>query len=253
IDINSIEILEQLGKGQYGIVNRGMYLGKIEVAIKTMTIGALEDDFIEEAFTMTNLQHDNLVKLYGVCTKTSPIRIVTEYLKNGSLLLYLQKHKQRFIFNVDSLVEMCIEVARGMTYLEQNKIIHRDLAARNCLVDEKGLVKVGDFGLARYVLDNEYISSKGTKFPVRWASPEIIMHSMFSSKSDVWAYGVLVWEIFTCGQLPYGPRKNVDIANEISKGSLNLERPPLSCEVTYNIMKSCWKMVSGRWGEDGKI
>ena len=88
---------------------------------------------------------------------------------------------------------MCVQVCSGMAYLESHNYIHRDLAARNCLVGKSGIVKVADFGLTRYVIDDEYTSSGGTKFPIRWAPPEVLWYTRFSSKSDVWAYGILVW------------------------------------------------------------
>ena len=137
------------------------------------------------------LQNPNLVQLYGVCSKHRPIYIVTEYMKHGSLLNYLRRHEQSLIGNAGLLLDMCIQVCKGMVYLERHNYIHRDLAARNCLVGSENVVKVADFGLARYVLDDQYTSSGGTKFPIKWAPPEVLNYTRFSSKSDVWAYGKL--------------------------------------------------------------
>lgn len=182
--------MEELGSGQFGVVRRGKWRGSIDTAVKMMKEGTMsEDDFIEEAKVMTKLQHPNLVQLYGVCSKHRPIYIVTEYMKHGSLLNYLRRHENTLIGNMGLLLDMCIQVSKGMAYLERHNYIHRDLAARNCLVGSENVVKVADFGLARYVLDDQYTSSGGTKFPIKWAPPEVLNYTRFSSKSDVWAYG----------------------------------------------------------------
>ncbi|XP_026530501.1 tyrosine-protein kinase BTK [Notechis scutatus] len=112
-------------------------------------------------------------------------------------------------------------------------------AARNCLVNEQGVVKVSDFGLSRYVLDDDYISSVGTKFPVRWSPPEVLLYSKFSSKSDVWAFGVLMWEVHTLGKMPYERFTNSETTDHVLKG-LRLYRPQLASDRVYAIMYSCW-------------
>jgi len=180
-----------------------------------------------------------LVQLYGVCTKHRPIFIVTEYLKHGSLLSFLRKHETTLTGNYGMLLDTCIQVCKGMAYLERHNYIHRDLAARNCLVGTENTVKVADFGLARYVLDDEYTSSGGAKFPIKWAPPEVLHYTRFSSKSDVWAYGVLMWEVFTCGKMPYGRLKNAEVVERVQRGII-LERPPRCPEKIYAVMQMCW-------------
>lgn len=199
-----------------------------------------EDEFIDEAKVMMNLSHENLVQLYGVCTKERPIFIITEYMSNGCLLNYLHDSRRRF--PASELLEMCKDICAAMAYLESKQFLHRDLAARNCLVNENGIVKVADFGLSRYVLDDEYTSSLGTKFPVRWSPPEVLMYSKFSSKSDVWSFGVLMWEIFTLGRMPYERFNNFEVTDHIAKG-LRLYRPQMATEKIYAIMYSCWHEI----------
>ncbi|XP_053994757.1 tyrosine-protein kinase Btk29A isoform X4 [Hylaeus volcanicus] len=240
IDPAELHLLEELGSGQFGVVRRGKWRGSIDVAVKMMKGGTMsEDDFIEEAKVMTKLQHQNLVQLYGVCSKDRPIYIVTEYMRHGSLLNYLRRHEATLGANVGLLLDMCIQVCKGMAYLERHNYIHRDLAARNCLVGSENVVKVADFGLARYVLDDQYTSSGGTKFPIKWAPPEVLNYTRFSSKSDVWAYGVLMWEVFTCGKMPYGRLKNTEVVERVQRGII-LERPKACFKEVYEVMRKCW-------------
>ncbi|XP_042312783.1 cytoplasmic tyrosine-protein kinase BMX-like isoform X4 [Sceloporus undulatus] len=186
-----IMLQREIGSGQFGVVQVGKWKGKYDVAVKMIKEGSMsEDEFIEEAETMMKLNHPKLVKLYGVCTKTYPIYIVAEYMANGCLLSYLKNHRKEL--HPFQLVEMCYHVCEAMAFLESHQFIHRDLAARNCLVDSDLTVKVSDFGMTRYVLDDQYVSSLGTKFPVKWSAPEVFHYTKFSSKSDVWAF-VLVW------------------------------------------------------------
>ncbi|XP_078116383.1 tyrosine-protein kinase BTK [Sander vitreus] len=239
IDPHCLTFIKELGNGQFGVVKYGKWQGQHDVAIKMIKEGSMsEDDFIEEAKIMMKLRHENLVQLYGVCTKQRPIYIVTEFLSNGCLLTYLREGLKQHPTTVH-LLEMCKDVSEGMAYLESQQYIHRDLAARNCLVDGNGTVKVTDFGLSRYVLDDEYTSSAGSKFPVRWSPPEVLLYCKFSSKSDIWAYGVLLWEVYTLGRLPYERLNNTEIVDQVSRG-LRLYRPQLANEKVYSIMSRCW-------------
>ncbi|CAH1115615.1 unnamed protein product [Psylliodes chrysocephalus] len=240
IDHNELMLLDELGSGQFGVVRRGKWRGSIDVAVKMMKEGTMsEDDFIDEAKVMTKLQHTNLVQLYGVCSKNRPIFIVTEYMKYGSLFNHLRRHEQSLSSNQGLLLDMCIQVCKGMAYLERHNYIHRDLAARNCLVGTENIVKVADFGLARYVLDDQYTSSGGSKFPIKWAPPEVLNYTRFSSKSDIWAYGVLMWEVFTCGKMPYGRLKNSEVVERVQKGMI-LEKPKACYKEVYDVMRKCW-------------
>jgi len=240
IDPTELTLLEELGSGQFGVVKRGKWKGTIDVAVKMMKENTMsEDDFIEEAKVMTKLQHTNLVQLYGVCSKNRPIFIITEYMKHGSLLQYLRKHKPILLSDMGSLLDMAIQVARGMAYLERHNYIHRDLAARNCLVGSENIVKVADFGLARYVIDDQYTSNGGAKFPIKWSPPEVLNYTRFSSKSDVWAFGVLCWEVFTCGEMPYGRSKNPEVVERVQKGQV-LSRPQNCPHPIYDVMRVCW-------------
>ncbi|KAM9170248.1 cytoplasmic tyrosine-protein kinase BMX [Pangshura tecta] len=233
-----IVLLKELGSGQFGVVQLGKWKGKYDVAIKMIKEGSMsEDEFIEEAHTMMKLNHPKLVKLYGVCTETYPIYIVAEYMANGCLLNYLRSHGKEL--QPSQMLEICYDICEAMTFLESQQFIHRDLAARNCLVDSDLTVKVSDFGMARYVLDDLYISSLGTKFPVKWSAPEVFHYTKFSSKSDVWAFGILMWEVFTLGKQPYELYDNIQVIEKVSEG-YRLYRPQLASETVYQLMYSCW-------------
>ncbi|XP_023331198.1 tyrosine-protein kinase Btk29A [Eurytemora carolleeae] len=243
IDPTELTLGEELGSGQFGVVRRGKWKGTIDVAVKMMKEGTMsEDDFIEEAKVMTKMQHQNLVQLYGVCSKNRPIFIVTEYMKHGSLLSFLRKLKPSLYTDPCTLLDFALQVSRGMAYLERHNYIHRDLAARNCLVGAENVVKVADFGLARYVIDDQYTSNGGAKFPIKWSPPEVLNFTRFSSKSDVWAYGVLCWEVFTCGEMPYGRAKNPEVVERVQRGQI-LSQPAACPNQVYEVMRLCWAAI----------
>ncbi|XP_039607334.1 tyrosine-protein kinase TXK isoform X2 [Polypterus senegalus] len=230
--------MKEIGSGQFGVVYLGKWRALCKVAVKTINEGSMsEEDFIEEAKVMTKLSHPKLVQLYGVCMKQRPICIITEFLENGCLLDFLRQKMGHL--TKECLLAMCQDTCEGMEYLENNGFIHRDLAARNCLVSEKHVVKVCDFGMTRFVLDNEYISSTGSKFPVKWSPPEVFHYSKYSSKSDVWSYGVLMWEIFTEGRTPFENKSNPEVVDEITQGH-RLYKPYLASRDVYQVMYSCW-------------
>ena len=173
----------------------GKWKEKIDVAIKMIKEGAMnEEDFIEEAKVMKNFEHENLVKLYGVCTRQGPVFIIQELMSQGCLLQFIRNRKE-LAEKTEVILDMVLQICAAMTYLEASGFKHRDLSARNCLVGDRNVVKVADFGLARFVVDDEYMASEGTKFPIKWAAPEVITPAKFSSKSDVWSFGILLWEL----------------------------------------------------------
>ncbi|KAH0616211.1 hypothetical protein JD844_027167, partial [Phrynosoma platyrhinos] len=224
-EINPAELtfMRELGCGLFGVVRLGKWRAQYKVAIKAIREGAMyEEDFIEEAKVMMKLTHPKLVQLYGVCTQQRPIYIVTEFMEHGCLLNYLRQRRGHF--SKDNLLTMCQD------------------AARNCLVNESGVVKVSDFGMTRYVLDDQYTSSSGAKFPVKWCPPEVFNYSRFSSKSDVWSFGVLMWEVFTEGKMPFETNTNYEVVTMIGQG-YRLFRPKLASTSVYDVMMICWHEV----------
>ncbi|XP_041654015.1 tyrosine-protein kinase ITK/TSK [Cheilinus undulatus] len=227
----------ELGSGQFGLVLEGRWR-EMKVAVKMVREeGMSDEDFKEEARIMTKLSHCKLVQLYGVCTRWSPMCLVFEFMEKGCLSDYLRAKKGRL--SQESMLQMCLDVSEGMAYLESSNFIHRDLAARNCLVSKNNEVKVSDFGMTRFVLDDQYTSSQCSKFPVKWSAPEVIKYCKFSSKSDVWSFGVLMWEVFTEGRLPYENRTNSEVVASLNSG-LRLLKPRLAPDPVHQLMEWCW-------------
>ncbi|KAI1897431.1 hypothetical protein AGOR_G00083220 [Albula goreensis] len=243
IDRSSIKLLKKLGAGQFGEVYEGLWNNTTSVAVKTLKPGTMDpQDFLREAQIMKRLRHPKLIQLYAVCTVEEPIYIITELMKNGSLLEYLQKDKGAKLRMTDQ-IEMAAQVAAGMAYLELQNYIHRDLAARNVLVGENNICKVADFGLARvFMMENEnvYEAKEGTKFPVKWTAPEAIHGHKFTIKSDIWSFGILLYEIMTFGQMPYPTLTNYQVVQKLSTG-YRMSCPTNCPNVLYEIMMDCWK------------
>uniref|UniRef100_A0A674DGN5 Tyrosine-protein kinase n=1 Tax=Salmo trutta TaxID=8032 RepID=A0A674DGN5_SALTR len=238
VDPAELILGEEVGSGQFGLVLQGRWRER-RVAVKMIREGAMsEEDFKEEARVMTILSHCKLVQLYGVCTQHSPMCLVFELMEQGCLSDYLRARRGRM--SQDTLLGMCLDVSEGMAYLESNNFIHRDLAARNCLVSCNNVVKVSDFGMTRFVLDDQYTSSQGSKFPIKWSSPEVIKYCKFSSKSDVWSFGVFMWEVYTEGRLPYENRSNGEVVEALNAG-LRLLKPRQAPEAVHLLMEWCWK------------
>uniref|UniRef100_A0A3B4AP64 receptor protein-tyrosine kinase n=1 Tax=Periophthalmus magnuspinnatus TaxID=409849 RepID=A0A3B4AP64_9GOBI len=249
IDVSTVKIEEVIGAGEFGEVYKGRLKlpGKREiyVAIKTLKAGYVDQqrrDFLSEASIMGQFDHPNIIRLEGVVTKSRPVMIVTEFMENGALDSFLRQNDGQF--TVIQLVGMMRGIAAGMKYLSEMNYVHRDLAARNILVNSNLVCKVSDFGLSRYLQedtsDPSYTSSLGGKIPVRWTAPEAIAYRKFTSASDVWSYGIVMWEVMSFGERPYWDMSNQDVINAIEQ-DYRLP-PPMDCpSALHQLMLDCWQ------------
>ncbi|KRZ78829.1 Tyrosine-protein kinase Fyn, partial [Trichinella papuae] len=240
---SQLQFGHKLGQGNFGEVWYGKWRGVVDVAIKTLKQGSMScQAFLEEASIMKQCDHPNLVKLYAVCTKEEPVCIITEYMINGSLLDYLRAGDGKHL-HLNAIVDMCAQIANGMAYLEEHRMVHRDLAARNILVGDKiadvPTVKVADFGLARVIQDDEYNARTGAKFPIKWTAPEAALYGTFTIKSDVWSYGILLYELITKGQTPYPGMQNREVIEQVERG-YRMPRPRDCAEAMYEVMLQTW-------------
>ena len=189
--------------------------------------------------------HRNVVTLYGLAQAADDtLYIVTEFVPDGSVESYLRASRD---LSHRSLILMAMEVAAGMEHLAENGIVHRDLAARNLLVErrfgDEVVVKVCDFGLSRPLHQSNYYQMHAGKIPVRWTAPEAVRFGRFTSPSDAWSFGVVLWEMFSFGEIPYGSLSNREVSDEVERG--RRLSPPSGCpRSVYYVMASCWEYQS---------
>nr|XP_033778221.1 ephrin type-B receptor 2 isoform X6 [Geotrypetes seraphini] len=261
IDISCVKIEQVIGAGEFGEVCSGHLKlpGKREmfVAIKTLKSGYTEKqrrDFLSEASIMGQFDHPNVIHLEGVVTKSTPVMIITEFMENGSLDSFLRQNDGQF--TVIQLVGMLRGIAAGMKYLADMNYVHRDLAARNILVNSNLVCKVSDFGLSRFLEDDTsdptYTSALGGKIPIRWTAPEAIQYRKFTSASDVWSYGIVMWEVMSYGERPYWDMTNQDVINAIEQ-DYRLP-PPMDCpSALHQLMLDCWQKDRNHRPKFGQI
>ncbi|XP_015250984.1 tyrosine-protein kinase Fer [Cyprinodon tularosa] len=233
---------ELLGKGNFGEVFKGTLLrDKMPVAVKTCKEDLppeLKIRFLSEARILKQYDHPNIVKLIGVCTQRQPIYIVMELVSGGDFLSFLRKKKEEL--KAKQLVRFAVDAAAGMAYLESKNCIHRDLAARNCLVGESNVLKISDFGMSRQEDDGVYSSSGLKQIPIKWTAPEALNYGRYSSESDVWSYGILLWETFSLGVCPYPGMTNQQAREQVEKG-YRMSCPQRCPDEVYKVMQRCWQ------------
>ncbi|XP_075066999.1 muscle, skeletal receptor tyrosine-protein kinase isoform X1 [Mixophyes fleayi] len=274
---NNIEYVRDIGEGAFGRVFQARAPGLLPyepftmVAVKMLKEEASADmqaDFQREAALMAEFDHPNIVKLLGVCAVGKPMCLLFEYMAHGDLNEYLRHRSPRALSSLShsslaakvrlsdlnpsplsctDQLHIARQVSAGMAYLSERKFVHRDLATRNCLVGEDMVVKIADFGLSRNIYSADYYkANENDAIPIRWMPPESIFYNRYTTESDVWAYGVVLWEIFTYGMQPYYGMAHEEVIYYVRDG--NILSCPENCPLElYNLMRLCWsKMPTDR-------
>uniref|UniRef100_A0AC35U544 Receptor protein-tyrosine kinase n=1 Tax=Rhabditophanes sp. KR3021 TaxID=114890 RepID=A0AC35U544_9BILA len=255
---------EMLGEGEFGNVEKGIILlngnlktasvaegTEVTVACKTLKKVATEMEkklFTMEATTMGQFQHDNVLRLLGVVGTDYVEIIITEFMVNGSLINYLKLNSINTCSKVQ-LTQICLDISEGMQYLHKTGYIHRDLASRNILLDQFYRCKISDFGLSRNGFaegsdEMEYTNAMAKKIPIRWTAPEALEKGTYTAASDIWSYGVVMWEIFSFGERPYYDWPHRKIYEEVLQG-YRLPKSMDCPEAIYQIMTQCWNKEKG--------
>ncbi|XP_047210982.1 protein-tyrosine kinase 2-beta-like isoform X2 [Girardinichthys multiradiatus] len=231
-----------LGEGFFGEVHDGVYKSasgeRTRVAIKTCKDCSTEvkEKFLSEAELMKNLDHPHIVRLIGVI-EVDPVWIVMELYEHGELGNYLVE--QQYILSTAKLTQYCLQICKALAYLERLNMVHRDIAVRNVLVASVECVKLGDFGLSRYIDEQEYYKASVSRLPIKWMAPESINFRRFTSASDVWMFGVCVWEIFSLAQQPFFWLENGQVINQLESG-VRLHKPQQCPPTIYSLLTRCW-------------
>ncbi|XP_026156971.1 protein tyrosine kinase 2aa isoform X2 [Mastacembelus armatus] len=243
IQRDRIELGRCIGEGQFGDVHQGVYnspdKAPLPVAIKTCkncTSDSVREKFLQEALTMRQFDHPHIVKLIGVITE-NPVWIIMELCTLGELRSFLQVRK--YSLDLATLILFAYQLSTALAYLESKRFVHRDIAARNVLVSSVDCVMLGDFGLSRYMEDSSYYKASKGKLPIKWMAPESINFRRFTSASDVWMFGVCMWEILMYGIKPFQGVKNNDVIGRIENGE-RLAMPPQCPPTLYSLMTKCW-------------
>uniref|UniRef100_A0A4W5RIF3 receptor protein-tyrosine kinase n=1 Tax=Hucho hucho TaxID=62062 RepID=A0A4W5RIF3_9TELE len=256
VDRHKLTLGKTLGEGEFGSVMEGLLVHEetvLKVAVKTMKISICTrtemEDFLREAACMKEFDHPNVMRLLGVCLQTverggypSPV-VILPCMKHGDLhsfLLYSRLGDSPLSLPSQMLVKFMTDIARGMEYLSDKRFIHRDLAARNCMLNENMTVCVADFGLSKKIYNGDYYrQGRISKMPVKWIAIESLADRVYTTKSDVWSFGVTMWEIATRGQTPYPGVENSEIYDYLRQGN-RLKQPPGCLDTIYSLMFSCW-------------
>ncbi|XP_024040736.1 serine/threonine-protein kinase STY46 isoform X4 [Citrus clementina] len=240
IDRRLLKTGERIASGSCGDLYRGVYLGQ-DVAVKVLRSehlnDTLEDEFVQEVAILREVQHRNVVRFIGASTKSPHLCIVTEYMPGGSLYDYL--HKNHNVLKLSQLLRFAIDICKGMEYLHQRNIIHRDLKTANLLMDTHNVVKVADFGVARFQNKGGVMTAETGTY--RWMAPEVINHQPYDQKADVFSFAIVLWELVTA-KVPYDSMTPLQAALGVRQG-LRPDLPENAHPKLIDLMQRCWDAV----------
>ena len=239
IEKRSIHIVKPLHVGQFSEVWEGIWNDTTVAAVKIFKRGTMRaQEFLAEAEVMKKLHHPKVLRLYAVCTREEPFYTITELMTKGDLLNYLQQEGRHL--KLPTLIDIGAQVAHGMDYLGSQCCIHRNLAARNVLVGDGNIAKIADFGMALFINNDEYCTEETANYrcAIRWAAPEAVL-KRFTVKSDVWSFGILLYELVTHGGIPYPGMKNNEVLAAIQR-EYRMPIPKDCPEPLYKVMLDCW-------------
>ncbi|CAH1996822.1 unnamed protein product [Acanthoscelides obtectus] len=261
---NMLVLGKNLGEGAFGKVVKAEAMNLLKpgqtstVAVKMLKEGHTDNEMMDLVSEMEMMKmigkHINIINLLGCCTQGGPLYVVVEYAPYGNLRDFLRQHrpssgyelavgekKEKKTLTQKDLVSFAYQVARGMEYLASRRCIHRDLAARNVLVSDDYILKIADFGLARDIHCNDYYrKTTDGRLPVKWMAPEALFHRVYTTQSDVWSYGILLWEIMTLGGTPYPSVPSVEKLFQLLRNGHRMEKPPCCSLEIYMLMRECW-------------
>ncbi|KAL3289724.1 hypothetical protein HHI36_023122 [Cryptolaemus montrouzieri] len=260
-----LELGKTLGEGAFGKVVKAEAHGLLKsgmncvVAVKMLKEGHTDNEMMDLVSEMEMMKmigkHINIINLLGCCTQNGPLFVIVEFAPHGNLRDFLRQHrpssgyepaigmveKEKKTLTQKDLVSFAYQVAKGMEYLASRRCIHRDLAARNVLVSDDYILKIADFGLARDIHCNDYYrKTTDGRLPVKWMAPEALFHRVYTTKSDVWSYGILLWEIMTLGGTPYPSVPSVEKLFQLLRNGHRMEKPPCCSLEIYLLMRECW-------------
>uniref|UniRef100_A0A7E4VPF5 Tyrosine-protein kinase n=1 Tax=Panagrellus redivivus TaxID=6233 RepID=A0A7E4VPF5_PANRE len=252
---DSLRLKKKLGEGAFGEVYLAEFsgaTGKSEVAVKTMRDEASREarlKFMKEARLMRKFAHKHVVRIFGVAVHENPLMIVMEFCTGGSLVSYLRKNKEKM--SLGTKLRFVTEAADGLWYLERMKCIHRDIAARNCLLTGKNELKISDFGMSDDKMSLQ--DDKIEKVPVKWLAPETMQQRLYSTSSDVWSYGIMVWEVYSEGADPYPGWTNLQTRAKVVMHDYRMEMPKDTPKAVSTLIAQCWEKEPGKRPNFGTI
>ncbi|XP_052784224.1 tyrosine-protein kinase SRK3-like isoform X1 [Mya arenaria] len=235
---DTVTLVRRLGSGQFADVWEAKWNHQ-DVAVKIQRQDTVKmAAFLDEAQILKTLDHPNILKLLAVCCVKEPVYLVTEYLENGRLSLYLREGKGSEL-KLSQLLWICAQVADALSYMEKEKFIHRNLGARNVLVGEKNKVKVAGFGMTKCADDPDFNFRRGLKMAIKWMAPEVLLYNKYGSRADVWSFGILMTEVLTYGKEPYEGMGGKEAFEQVQQGYRMPQPDGCPLEV-YDVIRSCW-------------